>query len=370
VKKIIFALALVFFIYGCDSNVTNFVQLRNNIAYLPNSNDPYTGKYEKNYDSGQKKSEINYKEGKIDGTSTIWYDNGQIKSETNYLDGKEDGLSTEWYVNGQKKYETNYHDGKQDGLFTEWYENGQKKSEANYKEGKKDGLLTRWHGNGQKAIEINYQDGIENGLSTKWDYPYGNGRTNGPLEKTEENYKDGKLAVRKSWYESGQIQSEINFTDEKFTKWYENGQKKLEKIYKDSITLSETTWDENGRVTYSHQNLPAKEANLSATTEALPTPDIAEAQTETAKESDLPLFKENESYSSIRTKMIDSGWTPFHSENADTCSEGDSRCEGRPEMEICAGTGMANCKFLWKKNEKTTAICTVGEEALFEGICN
>ena len=76
------------------------------------------------------------------------------------------------------------------------------------------------------------------------------------------------------------------------------------------------------------------------------------AQISFAKTSDLPHFKKNESYTNVRALMIKAGWKPFHTEDADVCSEGDSRCLGRPEMESCAGTGMANCKFLWTKNEK------------------
>ena len=67
--------------------------------------------------------------------------------------------------------------------------------------------------------------------------------------------------------------------------------------------------------------------------------------------------------------MLEAGWEPFRSDDADICIEGDLRCEGRPEMHVCAATGMANCKFLWKKAEKTTAICTVGEVAVFDIVC-
>lgn len=88
-----------------------------------------------------------------------------------------------------------------------------------------------------------------------------------------------------------------------------------------------------------------------------------------SKATNLPHFKKNEDYASVRIKMIKAGWEPFHSENADVCSEDDLRCKDRPEMEACAGTGMANCKFLWKKNGKTTAICTVGEDATYDSIC-
>lgn len=68
--------------------------------------------------------------------------------------------------------------------------------------------------------------------------------------------------------------------------------------------------------------------------------------------------------------MLKLGWKPYHAKDADTCLEGDARCEGRPEMEACAGTGLGNCRFLWKKRGKTIAICTVGDEGSYDGICN
>jgi hypothetical protein len=89
------------------------------------------------------------------------------------------------------------------------------------------------------------------------------------------------------------------------------------------------------------------------------------------KQVELPSFSAGESYSSVRTKMANAGWEPFHAPDADQCSEDDKRCVGRPEMESCAGTGKANCKFLWKKSDNVTAICTVGEEdAVFDVVCN
>ncbi|MGZ9712998.1 SHOCT domain-containing protein [Glaciimonas sp. GNP009] len=83
-----------------------------------------------------------------------------------------------------------------------------------------------------------------------------------------------------------------------------------------------------------------------------------------------PLFTKNEGYASVRMKMIEAGWEPFHSENADTCLEHNERCHDRPEMEACTGTGEANCKFLWKKLNKITAVCTIGEDATFDNICS
>ena len=59
----------------------------------------------------------------------VWYKNGQKRSEINYKDGKWDGLWIEWYENGQRS-EINHKDGKRDGLWIEWYENFQKRKES------------------------------------------------------------------------------------------------------------------------------------------------------------------------------------------------------------------------------------------------
>ena len=147
------------------------------------------------YESGQKKAEVNYKDGKIEGLWTYWDKNdgkeykGEIerkygkdgtffeypkwrfhhpKRHYTLKNGKYNGLVTLWYENGQKKSETNYKDDKNEGLYTLWYESGQKKSEINYKDGKEDGLRTEWYENGQKKREANSKDGYLEGLSTQW----------------------------------------------------------------------------------------------------------------------------------------------------------------------------------------------------------
>jgi uncharacterized protein YecT (DUF1311 family) len=80
-----------------------------------------------------------------------------------------------------------------------------------------------------------------------------------------------------------------------------------------------------------------------------------------AKNDGLPRVKEGDDYANVRKALLADGWQPYHSPSADTCRDGDTRCQGRPEMEACAGTGMANCNFLWKKDGKTIAVHTIGE---------
>ena len=79
---------------------------------------PFTGKYIVYWNDRdeQKKEEINYKNGVLDGSYTAWYENGQKSLEANFNNGKLDGLETIWYENGQKKYELNWKDENDDSL--------------------------------------------------------------------------------------------------------------------------------------------------------------------------------------------------------------------------------------------------------------
>jgi antitoxin component YwqK of YwqJK toxin-antitoxin module len=108
-----------------------------NIVYLPNEDDPYTGIYLCKFDNGQKQKEGSYKNGKYDGKWTEWRENGQIEAELNYKNGKLDGKSTWWNKRGQKVIQKNYKNDNLDGKWTEWFQfNGEIKRERNFKNGK------------------------------------------------------------------------------------------------------------------------------------------------------------------------------------------------------------------------------------------
>jgi len=113
IKKIIFMIVALIVITGCDSNnllekiglkekITNVIQERNGIAYLPNEEEPFTGKYEVFYLEGHKKRVITYKNGKREGITTTWFENGQKQFEENYKDGKIEGIATFWFEDGSK----------------------------------------------------------------------------------------------------------------------------------------------------------------------------------------------------------------------------------------------------------------------------
>ena len=76
----------------------------------------------------------------------------------------------------------------------------------------------------------------------------------------------------------------------------------------------------------------------------------------------LPSFSKQTSYGEARRSLTAQGWSPVRMPNADRCGEGDPRCQGRPEMERCAGTGLAYCNFTWRRGSTLIVVTTVGED--------
>ena len=111
----------------------------NGRMYEPGHEEPYTGKY------------------------VIYFESGQKRYEGNFLNGKMDGKQIKRHENGQKSYEANFKYGKQDGPYIFWYDNGQKSYEANYKKGKEDGIVTSWDREGN----ITKTEILENGKVIK-----------------------------------------------------------------------------------------------------------------------------------------------------------------------------------------------------------
>ncbi len=124
---------------------------------------------------------------------------------------------TTYHPNGNKKSEKNYKNNKPHGLYTEWYENGNKKSKKNYKDGTKHGLETNWSADDQNATEITWIDG---------------------LKRKECKRKGSKKELVTKWYKNGQKRMEGTLSNDKRhgleTHWWdENGWKKWERTWKD-----------------------------------------------------------------------------------------------------------------------------------------
>jgi len=101
------------------------LQNRNDIYFMPNEQNPFTGISIEKYKSGQIESKSNYVNGKLQGDYISYYSNGQVEIKCNFKDNKFNGERIEYYENGQIKAKENYSDGViQDGAIY-YHENGQ-----------------------------------------------------------------------------------------------------------------------------------------------------------------------------------------------------------------------------------------------------
>ena len=140
-----------------------------------------------------KKTESEFREGRMDGVHRSWYANGQIESEAHFgggvrdgwmrlwgrdgrllreahfENGLADGRTTEWYPNGKMERRTSWQEGKREGAVETWFENGKRKGMGNFDHGKRNGAFIVWWENGKKRQESNYQMGVPNGWWVEWD---------------------------------------------------------------------------------------------------------------------------------------------------------------------------------------------------------
>ncbi|HIB33325.1 MAG TPA: hypothetical protein EYO45_09540 [Candidatus Marinimicrobia bacterium] len=66
------------------------------------------------------------------GKWTGWHRNSQKWCEINFKNGKEDGSQRNWYENGQKELEGHYRDGKKVETWVWWYSDGYPMQEGKF----------------------------------------------------------------------------------------------------------------------------------------------------------------------------------------------------------------------------------------------
>ena len=171
-KKIItFLFAVSLSLLGAEDDQVAIKSLQkrgvahNQLYYLPNQNMPFTGKAVAKWPNGQKKTEINYKDGKRDGLKAHWYESGQKLSEISYKARKHDGPLTVWYENGKLRRKGNNMDGKMVGIWTHWYENNQQRDEMFYISGLMESAIV-WRPDGEKCSFTDVKAG--NGIMVKY----------------------------------------------------------------------------------------------------------------------------------------------------------------------------------------------------------
>ena len=130
------------------------------------------------FPSGQKRREVDYKQGQIDGEVVEWGPDNKIVSREKYVDGRRLAPQVDNYAPGQKRAEgwilyakeitkSNYDfwngvatiqvvgtegANQRHGLWTWWHKNGQKQMEGRYEADLPTGKFTWWYPNGQKQL--------------------------------------------------------------------------------------------------------------------------------------------------------------------------------------------------------------------------
>ncbi|MCP3876121.1 MAG: hypothetical protein GY699_23620 [Desulfobacteraceae bacterium] len=63
------------------------------------------------FKNGDKGSEVNYKNGKVNGWARMWYESGQLHLEATYKNSKTHGIRTAYHENGQIFCRAKYKNG-------------------------------------------------------------------------------------------------------------------------------------------------------------------------------------------------------------------------------------------------------------------
>ena len=118
----------------------------------------------KYYDDKEKLiREENYKNGKLEGQTTLYYTDGNVLEKINYVADKKNGKCVQYYRNGQLKLSANYKDDKLDGSYTLYNSAGVKKYSGKYLNDIKDGIWKYYKDDKSFDYQIEYINGISQG---------------------------------------------------------------------------------------------------------------------------------------------------------------------------------------------------------------
>ena len=115
------------------------------------------------YESGNIKSQVNYKNGQIDGFATFYYDttNQTVKSEVEFENNKIINTYREFYKNGNRKAIISIEKEKFNGDAAYFYKNGVLKMKGKYKNGKKNGKWEFFNKTGEIYNKTKWKHGIK-----------------------------------------------------------------------------------------------------------------------------------------------------------------------------------------------------------------
>lgn len=141
-----------------------------------------------------------------DGPAMGYYPSGKLKYKTFFVDGKAEGVTTHYFENGATELTWHNVNGAMEGWSITYLIDGKVKEKAFYKNGTRQSF-GRWNDQGILTIQWQWDDqGREQGDFKEW---YQNGQL-----KEQKTYKDGKLeGPLRTWYDNGQLNTSFEYTN-------------------------------------------------------------------------------------------------------------------------------------------------------------
>lgn len=115
----------------------------------------YTGRYLSYYENGQKKIEMNLKEGKKHGKIRIYFDNGNLHELQSYRNNLMSGKWEMYNLEKAKLSVAHYKRGRKHGKWKIWDDNGNLLYKLQYNRGQKTG---KWKKYNSEGTIINVRD--------------------------------------------------------------------------------------------------------------------------------------------------------------------------------------------------------------------
>ncbi len=171
------------------------VLTKNDIVYNKQTSEPLNGWLQTFYSTGQLKSALPYKQGKIHGRVREFYLSGKKKQFIKYRMGMKNGSADEYYKYGSYKKRSHFLSGKITGEQQYYNRVGVVTKKINYKFDQKHGFTTTYYSTGEKQWSVMYQSDLLNGDARQY---YRSGEL-----KNKFFFKNGELIFAKFYSKDG-----------------------------------------------------------------------------------------------------------------------------------------------------------------------
>jgi len=160
---------------------------------------------EKQYwEDGILKSELPYKNGKLNGTAIWYYEDGTIMHEVPYEDDEITGTSIRYHDNGRKELEETYINNVRQGRAIAYSYPGKRIEQKYYVNDTLHGKYYKWHGNSELQIYGEFINGLFDGT---WLYYDDYGELIG-----EGKYEAGN-GIQRFWNPNGSLASRTTYVN-------------------------------------------------------------------------------------------------------------------------------------------------------------